>query len=90
MLLFLKNSSQWISVLKKSKLQTWFKIKLFTNYLQIISWSIDVDDEQYFDKHVLNQYVKISRQLTIIYKMIRLRKGKKEKIKKEKIEKERK
>lgn len=90
MLLFLKNSSQWISVLKKSKLQTWFKIKLFTNYLQIISWSIDVDDEQYFDKHVLNQYVKISRQLTIICKMIRLRKGKKEKIKKEKIEKERK
>ena len=90
MLLFLKNSSQWISVLKKSKLQTWFKIKLFTNYLQIISWSIDVDDEQYFDKHVLNQYVKISRQLTIICKMIILRKEKKEKIKKEKIEKERK
>ena len=71
-------------------MQTWFKIKLFTNYLQIISWSIDVDDEQYFDKHVLNQYVKISRQLTIICKMIRSRKGKKEKIKKEKIEKERK
>ena len=90
MLLFLKNSSQWLSVLKKSKLQTWFKIKLFTNYLQIISWSIDVDDEQYFDKHVLNQYVKISRQLTIICKMIILRKEKKEKIKKEKIEKERK
>ena len=71
-------------------MQTWFKIKLFTNYLQIISWSIDVDDEQYFDKHVLNQYVKISRQLTIICKMIILRKEKKEKIKKEKIEKERK
>ena len=76
-MLFLKNSSQWLSVLKKSKLQTWFKIKLFTDYLQIISWSIEVDDKLYFDKQVLSQHVKISRQLTIICRMIRLRKGEK-------------
>ena len=89
-MLFLKNSSQWFSVLKKSKLQTWFKIKLFTDYQQIISWSIEVDDKLYFDKQVLSQHVKISRQLTIICRMIRLRKGEKEKVKKKKIEKERK